>query len=78
MNNVERLKNYQNRNAATIEAMYCAVLQDRAKRGADHEETAWFGCSTKTRAQKTEKADYKDLTNEYFCETAWIQLQVVL
>ena len=28
MNNVERLKNYQNRNAATIEALYRAVLQD--------------------------------------------------
>lgn len=32
MNNVERLKNYQNRNAATIEALYRAVLQDRARR----------------------------------------------
>lgn len=31
MNNVERLKNYQNRNAATIEALYRAVLQDRAR-----------------------------------------------
>lgn len=40
MNNVERLKNYQNRNAATIEALYLAVLQDRARRKADHEETA--------------------------------------
>nr|DAE22835.1 MAG TPA: hypothetical protein [Siphoviridae sp. ct2hZ16] len=27
MNNVERLKNYQNRNAATIESLYRAVLQ---------------------------------------------------
>ena len=78
MNNVERLKNYQNRNAATIEALYRAVLQDRARREADHEENSWFGCSTKTRAaQKTEKADYKDLTNEYFCETVEIQLWVV-
>lgn len=40
MNNVERLKNYQTSNAATIEAMYRAVLQDRARREADHEETA--------------------------------------
>jgi len=40
MNNVERLKNYQTRNAATIEAMYRAALQDRARREADHEETA--------------------------------------
>lgn len=40
MNNVERLKNYQNRNAATIEALYRAVLQNRARREADHEETA--------------------------------------
>lgn len=40
MNNVERLKNYQNRNAETIEALYRAVLQDRARRGTDHEETA--------------------------------------
>jgi len=39
MNNVERLKNYRNRNAATIEALYHAVLQDRARREADHEET---------------------------------------
>ena len=77
MNNVERLKNYQNRNEATIEALYRAVLQDRARRQADHEETAWFGCSAKTRAQKTEKADYKDLTNEYFCEIVEIQLRVV-
>lgn len=37
MNNVERLKNYQNRNAATIEALYRAVLQDRARRGNSHE-----------------------------------------
>ena len=77
MNNVERLKNYQNRNAATIEALYRAVLQDRARREADHEENSWFGCSTKTRAQKTEKADYKDLTNKYFCESVEIQLAVV-
>lgn len=34
MNNVDRLKNYQNRNAATIEALYRAVLQDRARREA--------------------------------------------
>lgn len=27
MNNVERPKNYQNRNAATIESLYRAVLQ---------------------------------------------------
>lgn len=75
MNNVERLKNYQNRNAANIEALYRAVLQDRARREEDHEETARFGCSTKTRtAQKTEKANYKDLTNEYFCESVEIQL----
>lgn len=40
MNNVEHLKNYQTRNAATIEAMYRAVLQDRARREADHEEAA--------------------------------------
>ena len=37
MNNVERLKNYQNRNAATIEALYRAVLQDRARRENSHE-----------------------------------------
>lgn len=60
MNNVERLKDYQNRNQKTIEALYRAVLQDRARREADHEETAWFGCSTKTRAQKTKKADGKE------------------
>lgn len=36
MNNVD----YQNRNAATIEALYRAVLQDRARREADYEETA--------------------------------------
>lgn len=40
MNNVERLKNYQNRNAATTEALYRAVLQDRARRESDHEENA--------------------------------------
>lgn len=40
MNNVERLKNYQNRNAAIIEALYRTVLQDRARREEDHEETA--------------------------------------
>lgn len=33
MNNVERLKNYQNRNAA----LYGAVLQDRARRENSHE-----------------------------------------
>lgn len=32
MNNVERLKNCQNRNAATIESLYRAVLQ-AVKRG---------------------------------------------
>ena len=37
MNNVERLKNYQNRNAETIEALYRAVLQDRARRKNSHE-----------------------------------------
>lgn len=37
MNNVERLKNYQNRNAATIETLYRAVLQDRARRENSHE-----------------------------------------
>ena len=40
MNNVDRLKDYQNRNAAPMEALYRAVLQDRARREADHEETA--------------------------------------
>lgn len=37
MNNMERLKNYQNRNAETIEALYRAVLQDRARRENSHE-----------------------------------------
>ncbi len=40
MNNVERLKNYQNRDLTTIKALYRAVLQDRARKEADHEETA--------------------------------------
>ena len=37
MNNEERQKNYQTRNAATIEALYRAVLQDRARRENGHE-----------------------------------------
>lgn len=37
MNNVERLKDYQNRNQKTIEALYRAVLQDRARRQNSHE-----------------------------------------
>lgn len=58
MNNVERLKNYQNRNAATIEALYRAVLQDRARRENSH-ETACLTTPPKHGAQKAEKPDSK-------------------
>ena len=77
MNNVERLKNYQNRNAATIEALYRAVLQDRARRENSH-ETAWFNHPTKARTQKTEKPDSKAQNLKFVRFANWPLRQSVI
>ena len=77
MNNVERLKNYQNRNAATIEALYRAVLQDRARRENSH-ETAWFNYPTKARTQKAEKPDSKARNLKFVRFANWPLRQSVI
>lgn len=77
MNNVERLKNYQNRNAATIEALYRAVLQDRARRENSH-ETAWFNHPTKAWTQKAQKAGSKAQNLKFVRFANWPLRQSVI